>query len=222
MKIGKHIIYGAVAVAAAVALSLSVQAQNLLVDPNFSIAGAANAFEQPNPIPIPAGISGGWGNWASGLAPFGPNGNPYSVLMWENTWNPSGVYQILPATAGLTYTLDAWAAWTANADWATPALMQLNFYDPTGTDELASFGSFEAGPSAIGVWQPLAPTVATAPAGTGLVEVYLMYMDSDSGAGGAQGMYYGQASLTAVPEPSTIALVACGLLGMLVIRRRKA
>jgi hypothetical protein len=111
---------------------------------------------------------------------------------------------------------------THSADWATPVIFQLNFYDPTGTDELGSYGNWQAGPPTVDTWYQEPATTATAPAGTGLVEAYVMYMDSDSGEGGAQGMYFGNASLTAVPEPSTIALVACGLLGVLVIRRRRA
>jgi hypothetical protein len=223
MKTVKHIIYASVAVATAVVLSLSVRAQdppNLLVDGNFQAEGAANAFDQPNPIPLPSGISGGWAGWTCNLtSTYAPPSSGYSVYVWENTWDPEGVYQILPATAGYTYTLSALALDTKTPDWTTPVILQLNFYDPTGTDELASTGNWEAGPSQVNTWQQVGATTATAPAGTALVEAYVMYMDSDSGA---QGMYFGNVSLTAVPEPSTIALVACGLLGMLVIRRRQA
>ena len=221
MKIVKHIIYGAVAVATAVVLGQSVQAQNLLVDGNFQAEGAANAFDQSNPIPLPSGISGGWAGWTCSLTPviYPLTGCSFSVFVWENTWDPEGVYQILPATACYTYTLDAWALDTKTPDWATPNILQLNFYDSTGTDELGSYGNWQAGPSNVNTWQQLQATTASAPAGTALVEAYVMYMDSDSGA---QGMYFGNASLTAVPEPSTIALVVCGLLGALVIRRRMA
>ena len=220
MKIGKYIIYGAVAVATAVVLGQSVQAQNLLVDGNFQAEGAANAFDQPNPIPIPGGIGHGWAGWTCNLTSvYAPPGSGFSVFVWENTWSPEGVYQILPATAAYTYTLSAWAMDTKTPDWATPVILQLNFYNPTGTTELGSYGNWEAGPSQVNTWQQLPATTATAPAGTGLVEAYVMYMDSDSGA---QGMYFGNVSLTAVPEPSTITLVACGLLGALVIRRRHA
>jgi len=215
------IVCGSVVVATAVAMGLSAQAQNLLVDPTLYTVGVSG-WEEPNPIPLPSGIGGGWAvfNGYSTFA-YAPPGCSFSAFFWENTWNPGGIYQILPAVAGDTYTLNAQWMDTANADWATPVIMQLNFYDPTGTDQLASYGNWEAGPGTVGVWSTPAggATVATAPAGTGLVEVYLMYMDSDSGA---QGMYVGNASLTAVPEPSTIALVVCGLLGALVIRRRMA
>jgi hypothetical protein len=217
MKIVKQMFYVSVATATAVALSLSAQAQNLLVDPGFEAEGAANAWDQLNPIPIPAGVNGGWAQFGASLSFAYAHSGTYSAEIWDNSWSPQGVYQLVPAIPGDTYNLSAWYLCTATSGYATPALVQETFYDASG-DNLGAYGPW-LGEGTPGTWVQSPVVSEVAPANTAYIGAYLMYMDNNGANGG---LYYDDAVLTQVPEPSTIALVACGLLGALVIRRRMA
>ncbi|HKI69198.1 MAG TPA: PEP-CTERM sorting domain-containing protein, partial [Verrucomicrobiae bacterium] len=73
--------------------------------------------------------------------------------------------------------------------------------------------------SAIGSWQQYNIT-GTAPAGTVYAAPYIMFMDNGQTA--TDNVYFDNASMTIVPEPSTLALLAMGMgLPFYFIRRRK-
>jgi hypothetical protein len=202
----KSLAFGACLVAA---LALNTQAQNLLVDPTFT----ETSFDQPNPIPIPGGVNGGWAGFGATLT--GAN----SVNLADNTWNPSGVYQILTATPGADYTASAWFNNTGaptGAGWGTPYIINVNFDDITGT-EIGTGISTGWTPETLNVPEQLTIS-GIAPAGTAYVLVYLMAMDN-----GANGTDYSvaNASLTTVPEPTTLALLGLGVVGGMIWRRRQ-
>jgi PEP-CTERM motif len=218
MKTRLGTIGSATCLAAVLVLTASTApAQNLLVDPSFE----SGAFAQPNPIPVPGGVGGGWGAFGASITTAAAHTGTHSAQINDNGWNPQGFYQLLAASAGQTYNLDAWymSPNPSVSAYATPALVQISYFDATGTG--IPGGAF-------GNWQPLgaantwvdSPTVtALAPAGTAYVGAYVMMMDNN-GANGLQ-FYVDDANLTLVPEPSSLALLGLGLVSALIWRRRQ-
>jgi hypothetical protein len=211
----KSLAFGACVIAA---LTLNTQAQNLLVDPTFQEA----TFDQPNPIVIPTGVNGGWTGFGATLT------GDSSVALADNAWNPSGVYQIVSATAGLDYTASAYFDNTGAASgsggtggFTTPFDVQIQFLNSAGTQVGTTDDSGWTGET-LNSWVQVSTKSANgiAPAGTAYAEVYLMAMDFP-----VSGTDYAveNASLTvpSVPEPTTLALLGLGVVGGVIWRRRQ-
>lgn len=133
-------------------------------------------------------------------------GNYITGTTWE------GVYQVVPGTAGLTYNLSFQAG--AQAWWWPNGYANLDFLDANGTQlgqeqviTTASITGYDIGV----VYQNFSES-AVAPVGTTQVKVEL----EEYGGGSA---WFDNAVLTVVPEPSTLAMLAVGSMGMLGWRR---
>ncbi len=226
MKMFPKVSSGAIGMAAVVALASStVQAQNLIYDPGFEQQLTA---PNPNPTGVQGWATFGGANFSQTYAHSGswsmysPNsGGGYSV---------PGAYEVFAASAGDTFTLSGWV-YTPNVlptlgnDFA---ILQLSPFQGAPPN---NYGGTASGPAVgVNIGQPaggggvplpqgqwtFASVTTTMPAGTQSLGAYLLGINADANAD----FYFDDVTLTLVPEPASLALLALGL-PLFLIRRRK-
>ena len=190
-------------------------AQNLLLNGDFnnpnSVAAAANWSTWS--------YGGGWANHQNNTSgPLDGVDGTYYMADGGGSSAGGGEFQTVSGTAGTTYTLAVDSG--AQAWWLPYGEMRMFFLD-AGNNQLS--GSFKptVDPVVYGQnfdiahpWSHYTLT-ATAPANTTQIKVEFAEPN------GTGSVWFDNAVLTAVPEPSTLALVGFSLLATVLIRRRK-
>ena len=208
----------------AMALATPVWGANLLVNPEFDPTPSLLLMTQVWP-PSPSSILSQWGaeNGAivgvdDGVTPLTAN----TMLAEYNTGNYSQTAQVIDISAyapGSSYTLSAY--FNANVTGAQ-AYVNLSYYD-------ASYANVGGAPSAGLVldgspssWEQISLT-DTAPLTAKYVVSQVMYLDSTllTSDGVVHAGYVDSASLTLVPEPSTLGLIFTAVVGLVGCAWRK-
>ena len=198
---------------ATIGLTVSLAHANLLVNGDFNNPGSVTAATAWSTW----SYGGGWANHQNNTSgPLdGVDGSYYMACGGAGSAG-GGVYQIVPGTAGNDYTLSVDAG--AQAWWRPQGEMRLFFLD-AASNVLSSTNPVivDTGPG-FDTGKPWAnhSLSMVSPAGTTQVKVEFAMNGNDGGS-----VWFDNAVLTVVPEPSTLALVAGSLVALLGYRSRR-
>ncbi len=198
-----------------VALATGIaSAQNLLLNGDFN---SPNSITTPDDWTLWS-YGGGWANHQNNTSgPLDGVDGSYYMADGGGSGAGGGEYQTVAGTAGLTYQLTVDSG--AQAWWLPYGEMRIFFLDASSTQLAESFQS-TVDPAAYGQnydiahpWSSYSLT-AVAPINTAFVKVEFAEPN------GTGTVWFDNAVLTTVPEPSSLAMMAAGSLGLLGWRRR--
>ena len=201
---------------AAMGLMASLAHANLLINGDFN---------DPNSIAAPTAWSewtygGGWANHQNNTAgPLDGVDGTYYMADGGGSSAGGGEYQIVPGTAGSTYTLTVDSGAQA---WYLPYGEMRIFFLDAGNDQLSESFQPTVDPAVYGQNYDIAhpwlnyTLTAVAPANTTQVKGELAEPN------GTGTVWFDNADLEVVPEPSSLALVAGSLVSLLGYRFRRA
>lgn len=165
------------------------------VDQGWALFGAASRSDMSNSVD-------------------GPFAGSYSLLVQNtpgNNWNPAGAYQIISgAMPGIVYTFSCSFLTDTGTAYGTPVELAIGFQDANPDDPFLGAGL-------VGNWQVIpdnhswyqGSVTATAPPGAVNVAVFVLFMDN--GQTSTENVYFDNAAIPTIPEPSGPALVGVGL-----------
>jgi hypothetical protein len=208
MKTIMPMVKSAVCLSALVVVGNStLQAQNLLTDPGFESG-----------TEVPSGV-GGWQTFngavfSTAVARTGT----YSMLNGgPGGYTVPGAVEFLSSSAGLEYDLSGYGYVSSEPTGASQGFLQITFFSGAngtgsnlGTVETSAGNALASNKitssSPTDSWISLDTGIAEAPVGTQSVGVYTLVLDAN-----ATSVYFDDLTLTAVPEPSSLALLTAGL-----------
>jgi hypothetical protein len=172
-------------------------------------------------------FTGCLGTGTGAVAPLA-SGSPHGGLNvlqlagpWTGNWDASGAYQDIVTSEGASWSLSGYGMNPSGDAMSTETtgfgIIQIAWIDGSG-NTISSVDSSQIDKSSgmYDQWQALSVS-GTAPSGTAKVRMLALHVNGPDYAGGSA--YFDD--LVAVPEPSSIALVLGGLLGVWMVSRKR-
>jgi hypothetical protein len=201
---------------ATIGLTVSLAHANLLVNGDFN---------NPNSVAAATAWStwsygGGWANHQNNTSgPLDGVDGSYYMANGGGSSAGGGVYQVVPGTAGSTYTLTVDSG--AQAWWLPYGEMRMFFLD-AGNSQLSESFQPTVDPAVYGnnnydIAHPWLNYTLTAVAPANTTQVKVEFAEPN----GTGTVWFDNADLEVVPEPSALALVAGSLMAFLGYRSRR-
>lgn len=160
---------------------------------------------------------------AAGMASGAPHGGTHVLQAYGpfvGNWDASGAYEKIAASPNETITLSGFCMNPSGdklqVGGASFGAIQIIWLDASSATINTLQSTTVTATSPLDTWIPLSVS-GTAPAGTAFVELEALHVNSPANEGGS--VYFDD--LSAVPEPSTVAMALTGLLGLVAFAKKR-